>query len=107
MFAKAVFDKNPVKDDTYLMLPPKGMGAGGRILAGGGAAKRWFVIKGAKNREAAEQLIRYMCGGRHPEGDVQDLQRLRLPGLRVGLGRAGDRAERRRPRTSPTSGSST
>jgi len=61
MFAKAVFDNNPVKDDTYLMLPPKGMGAGGRILAGGGAAKRWFVIKGAKNREAAEQLIRYMC----------------------------------------------
>ena len=30
------------------------------MLAGGGAGKRWFVIKGAKNREAAEQLIRYM-----------------------------------------------
>jgi multiple sugar transport system substrate-binding protein len=60
MFAKAVFDNNPVKDDTYLILPPKGMGAGGRVLAGGGAAKRWFVIKGAKNREAANQLIRYM-----------------------------------------------
>jgi len=60
MFAKAVFDKNPVKDDTYLMLPPKGDGPGGRVLAGGGAAKRWFVIKGAKNREAAEQLIRFM-----------------------------------------------
>ena len=30
------------------------------MLASGGAAKRWFVIKGAKNREAAEQLIRYM-----------------------------------------------
>ena len=60
MFAKAVVDNNPVKDDTYLMLPPKGMGPGGRVLAGGGAAKRWFVIKGAKNREAANQLIRYM-----------------------------------------------
>jgi len=60
MFAKAVFDNNPVKDDTFLMLPPKGMGPGGRVLAGGGAAKRWFVIKGAKNREAGEQLIRYM-----------------------------------------------
>jgi multiple sugar transport system substrate-binding protein len=60
MFAKAVFDKNPVKDDTYLMLPPKGTGPGGRVLASGGAAKRWFVIKGAKNREAATQLIRYM-----------------------------------------------
>jgi multiple sugar transport system substrate-binding protein len=60
MYAKAVVDKNPVADDSYLMLPPKGMGAGGRVLAGGGAAKRWFVVKGAKNREAAEQLIRYM-----------------------------------------------
>jgi ABC-type glycerol-3-phosphate transport system substrate-binding protein len=56
-----VVDKNPVADDTYLILPPKGTGAGGRVLASGGAAKRWFVIKGAKNREAAEQLIRYMC----------------------------------------------
>jgi ABC-type glycerol-3-phosphate transport system substrate-binding protein len=44
-----------------LILPPKGIGAGGRVLASGGAAKRWFVIKGARNREAAEQLIRYMC----------------------------------------------
>jgi multiple sugar transport system substrate-binding protein len=60
MFAKAVFDNNPVKDDTYLMLPPKGTGPGGRVLAGGGTGKRWFIIKGAKNREAAEQLIRYM-----------------------------------------------
>ena len=60
MFAKAVFDKNPVKDDTYLMLPPKGTGPGGKVLAGGGTGKRWFVIKGSKNREAAEQLIRYM-----------------------------------------------
>jgi multiple sugar transport system substrate-binding protein len=62
MFAKAVFDKNPVKDDTYLMLPPKGTGPGGRVLAGGGTGKRWFIMKGAKNREAAEQLIRYMHG---------------------------------------------
>jgi multiple sugar transport system substrate-binding protein len=61
MFAKAVVDKNPVADDTYLILPPKGTGVGGRQLASGGAAKRWFVIKGAKNREAAEQLIRYMA----------------------------------------------
>jgi len=60
MFAKAVVDKNPVKDDTYMSLPPKGIGPNGRVLAGGGTGKRWFVIKGAKNREAAEQLIRYM-----------------------------------------------
>ena len=26
MFAKAVFDKNPVADDTYLISPPKGTG---------------------------------------------------------------------------------
>ena len=44
------------------MLPPKGLGAGGRVLAGGGAAKRWFVVKGSKNREAAEQLIHFMAG---------------------------------------------
>jgi len=62
MFAKAVFDNNPVKDDTYLTLPPKGFGPGGKVLPNGGAVKRWFVIKGAKNREAAEQLIRYMHG---------------------------------------------
>ncbi len=61
MFAKAVFDKNPVKDDTFMILAPKGTGPGARQLSGGGAAKRWFIIKGAKNREAAEQLIRYMC----------------------------------------------
>jgi multiple sugar transport system substrate-binding protein len=60
MFAKAVFDKNPVKDDTYLMLPPKGTGPGGKVLAGGGTGTRWFILKGAKNREASEQLIRYM-----------------------------------------------
>ena len=61
MFAKAVVDKNPVADDTYLILPPKGTGPGARSIASGGAAKRWFVIKGAKNREAGEQLIRYMA----------------------------------------------
>jgi multiple sugar transport system substrate-binding protein len=61
MYAKAIVDKNQVADDSYLILPPNGIGPAARALAGGGAAKRWFVIKGAKNREAAEQLIRFMC----------------------------------------------
>jgi len=55
MFAKAIFDKNPVADDTYLILPPKGVGPDGRSLPSAGISKRWFVVKGAKNREAAEQ----------------------------------------------------
>jgi ABC-type glycerol-3-phosphate transport system substrate-binding protein len=60
MFAKAVVDKNPVADDTYLIMPPKGTGPGGRVLASASQSKRWFILKGAKNREAAEQLITYM-----------------------------------------------
>lgn len=60
MFAKAVVDKNPVADDTYLMLPPKGIGSAARTLASAGQSKRWYIVKGAKNRQAAEQLITYM-----------------------------------------------
>jgi multiple sugar transport system substrate-binding protein len=60
VFAKAVVDKNPVADDTYLILQPKGMGPNGRTLAGPGDAMSFFIMKGAKNREAAEQLITYM-----------------------------------------------
>ena len=60
MFAKAVVDKNPVADDTYLILPPKGVGPAGRVVASSSTPKRWFILKGAKNREAAEQLIKYM-----------------------------------------------
>jgi multiple sugar transport system substrate-binding protein len=60
MFAKAVVDKNPVADDTYLIPSPKGTGPGGRRLLSASQSKRWFVIKGARNREAAGQLIQYM-----------------------------------------------
>ena len=107
MFAKAVFDNNPVKDDTYLMLPPKGMGPGGRVLAGGGAAKRWFVIKGAKNREAAEPADPVHALGRDPEGDVP-----RSPTATSTRPTSGAGTSRRsRPATparrSPTSGGST
>jgi multiple sugar transport system substrate-binding protein len=60
MFAKAVVDGNPVADDTYLILQPKGPGPGGRALMGAGASMNFFIMKGAKNRDAAEQLIRYL-----------------------------------------------
>ena len=39
---------------------PKGLGPGARALMGAGGAMVFFIMKGAKNREAAEQLIRYM-----------------------------------------------
>jgi len=60
VFAKAVVDKNPVADDTYLILQPKGLGPGGRALMGAPGAMVFFIMKGAKNRDAGEQLIRYL-----------------------------------------------
>jgi multiple sugar transport system substrate-binding protein len=58
VFAKAVVDKNPVAEDTYLILQPKGTGPAARVLMGAGSAMNFFIMKGARNREAAEQLIR-------------------------------------------------
>jgi multiple sugar transport system substrate-binding protein len=66
LFAKAVVDKNPVADDTYLLSAPKGPGPAGRALQGADGM-RWFIFKGARNRQGAEELIRYMLG--------QDVQR--------------------------------
>jgi multiple sugar transport system substrate-binding protein len=60
VFAKAVVDKNPVADDTFLILQPKGTGAGARALMGAGGAMNFFIMKGARNREAAEQLVRHL-----------------------------------------------
>ncbi|MCA1646303.1 MAG: ABC transporter substrate-binding protein [Chloroflexi bacterium] len=60
VFAKAVVDKNPVADDSFLILQPKGLGPNARSLAGGGAAMVFWIMKGSKNRDAAEQLIRYL-----------------------------------------------
>src|SRR6185436_11284642 len=37
-----------------------GNGPAARTISGAGDPMRWFVLKGAKNREAAEQLIRYL-----------------------------------------------
>jgi multiple sugar transport system substrate-binding protein len=60
VFAKAVVDKNPVADDTYLIPQPKGLGPAARALAGAGGAMCFYFMKGGKNREAAEQLVRYL-----------------------------------------------
>ena len=60
MFAKAVVDKNPIADETYLVPQPKGGGPAGRVIEWRGGTMNWFVMKGSKNREAAEQLIQYL-----------------------------------------------
>jgi multiple sugar transport system substrate-binding protein len=60
VYAKAVVDQNPVADDTYMMLVPKGVGPKAKQLLGDGGSMNFFIMKGAKNREAAEQLIKYM-----------------------------------------------
>jgi multiple sugar transport system substrate-binding protein len=60
MFATAVTQKNPVADDTYLLPQPKGLGPGARSLSGAGGNAKWFILKGAKNRQAAEELIEFM-----------------------------------------------
>jgi ABC-type glycerol-3-phosphate transport system substrate-binding protein len=60
MYAKAVVDQNPLAEDTYLLPFPTAPGAGSRITIGAGEPMAWFIPKGAKNREAAEQMIRYL-----------------------------------------------
>jgi multiple sugar transport system substrate-binding protein len=59
MFAKALVDKNPVADDTYLVPKPKGVGPQGRSL-NGADSMNFFIMKGAKNRDAAAQMIQYL-----------------------------------------------
>jgi ABC-type glycerol-3-phosphate transport system substrate-binding protein len=66
LFAKAVFDTNPVADDTCLLPTPTGPGPSGRALNGADGT-RWFIFKGARNHQGAEELIRYMV--------TQDVQR--------------------------------
>jgi multiple sugar transport system substrate-binding protein len=60
VFATSVVNKNPVAEDSYLILQPAGTGQGARALMGAGGAMNFFIMKGAKNREAAEQMIRYL-----------------------------------------------
>jgi len=42
------------------ILEPNGVGAGARVLMGPGGPMNFFIMKGAKNREAAEQVINYL-----------------------------------------------
>jgi ABC-type glycerol-3-phosphate transport system substrate-binding protein len=60
VFAKAVFDKNPVADDTYLLPNPKGIGPMARQLWGAGDCYNLFIMKGAKNRQASEVMIKFL-----------------------------------------------
>jgi multiple sugar transport system substrate-binding protein len=60
VYAKAIVDKNPVADDTYMLTTPKGVGPMARQLLGATDSMNFFIMKGAKNRQAAEQLIRYL-----------------------------------------------
>jgi len=43
-----------------MIAQPKGLGPNARALAGAGGAMCFFIMKGAKNREASEQMIRYL-----------------------------------------------
>jgi multiple sugar transport system substrate-binding protein len=60
VYAKAVVDKNPVADDTYILTTPMGVGPMARQVLGDTGSMNLFIMKGAKNREAAEQLIRHL-----------------------------------------------
>jgi multiple sugar transport system substrate-binding protein len=57
MYATAVANKNPVADDTILLPQIKGLGAGARVLQGPGAPMNFFIMKGAKNKDAAFQVV--------------------------------------------------
>jgi multiple sugar transport system substrate-binding protein len=58
VYAQSISDKNPIADDTYLIPQPAGLGSAARALTGAGNPMVFFIMKGAKNRDAAEQLIR-------------------------------------------------
>ena len=60
VYAQSVHDKNPVADDTVLFANPKGVGPGARALNGAGAPMNFFIMKGAKNKDAAWQVIQYL-----------------------------------------------
>ncbi len=57
VFAQGVQDKNPVADDLFLIGQPNAVGPGARVLTGAGGPMCFFIMKGARNRDAAEQLI--------------------------------------------------
>ena len=63
LYAQSVHDKNPVADDSVLIQQPKGLGPGARVLQGAGAPMNFFIMKGAKNRDAAFQVIQDLMTG--------------------------------------------
>jgi multiple sugar transport system substrate-binding protein len=60
VYAQSIKDQNPIRDDTYLLYQPNGVGTGARVLTGAGGPMNFFIMKGAKNRDAAEQVIRFL-----------------------------------------------
>jgi multiple sugar transport system substrate-binding protein len=60
VYAQSVGDKNPVADDTVLLQQFKGLGPGARVLQGAGGPMIFFVMKGAKNKDAAFQIVQYL-----------------------------------------------
>jgi multiple sugar transport system substrate-binding protein len=60
LYATSVVNKNPVADDTILLEQVKGLGAGARVLQGPGGPMNFFIMKGAKNKEAAFQIAQYL-----------------------------------------------
>ena len=61
LYAQSVGDKNPVADDTVLLEYPKGLGPGARRLQGPPAGPMFFyIMKGAKNKDAAFQIAQYL-----------------------------------------------
>jgi multiple sugar transport system substrate-binding protein len=60
VYAQSVKDQNPVADDTQLLPQFKGLGAGARVLQGPGAPMNFFIMKGAKNKDAAFQIVQYL-----------------------------------------------
>ena len=57
LYATSVVNKNPVADDTILLPQIKGLGAGARVLQGPGGPMNFFIMKGAKNKDAAFQIV--------------------------------------------------
>jgi multiple sugar transport system substrate-binding protein len=57
LYATSVVNKNPVADDTILLPQIKGLGAGARVLQGPGGPMNFFIMKGAKNKDAAFQVV--------------------------------------------------
>jgi len=103
VFAKAVVDKNPVADDTFLILQPKGLGPAARSLSGAGGAMCFYFMKGGKNREAGEQLVRYLMS---PEIQKQmfKISTGYVIRLAIGAGPNPRSPRARTPSTSRTSG---